>query len=193
MTPEQFDEYRREYRNGISNQSIIKWHSKLYADYPEQTHFNKEVACLFFDTFAGGSVVEVGGWRGEMADTILPNEEIVSWDNYEVCAEAAADPVCTDKRYCSHHKRVTVAPTCDTLILSHVIEHLTDVEARLLLETTDAEVVYVDAPLSDAGVTWDGETCFHVLEMGWPDLDRLFAIQGYECSGVFGTVRWYER
>jgi len=188
MKRDEFDQYREEYPS-----KVTEWHSRLFADHPTQVHFNEYAANRFFDSHKPGRVVEIGGWRGELADVILPKESIESWDNYEVCAEAARSPVCSDPKYRSHAERVLLPPPCATLVMSHVIEHLTDEEARGVIAATNASSLYVDAPLTEEGEDWGGSIGFHILKMGWNDLDSLINSAGFGLVGRDKNARWYRR
>jgi len=73
--------------------------------YPDQRHFPLELIIAIVkycedrpnQTFR---VLELGGWKGELADTVLkqcPN--ITFWNNVELLESCRTDPNCVDDRY----------------------------------------------------------------------------------------------
>ena len=191
MNSEQFDQYRAEYP--MSKSRMVKWHSMLYSEYPQQDYFDQEAVGKFLDSINASRVIEVGGWRGEMAAFgFARSESIREWHNYEICREAASNPVCVDPRYSWHNRKLVNVPKCDTLICSHVLEHMTGGEVEALLGSTNAKNLYVDCP--NLMKEWDGTTCFHVLELTWPKLNKLILGAGFEdAGGASDLVRWYAR
>jgi len=194
MNRDDFDAYRANYPL-MGSDELANWHSTLFDEHPDQNHYSIKGLLAFFDASAPDDVVEIGGWRGEAAAEVLPKfPDIVSWTNYEICEKAVDRPVCTDKRYRAYHHKVVEPPSCTTLVCSHVIEHLSDAEVLRMLKATDANLLYVDTPLTDGGETWNQTTCFHVLQMGWNDLDVAIRAKGFHLLGQHSkTIRWYER
>lgn len=195
MTSEEFDQYRDEYPT-MTDRSMSEWHSRLYRDHPDQSHFNSAALMWFLGEVNPVNVVEIGGWDGEAAALGLEtNPGIVSWENYEVCQEAVAASVCHDPRYSSFPVPVYFATRlADTLVASHSLEHMSDEQVEKLISTTDAKNVYVDAPLKPEGEDWGGTTCLHCLRMGWSKLHELFTAAGFSLrEAVDFEIRWYTR
>lgn len=194
MTAEEFDQYRDAYPKMPAHE-LSEWHSRLYREYPDQSHFNGGALLMFFSGIAADDVIEIGGWDGAAARIVLmANPEIKLWKNYEVCREAVEDTICTSERYHAKAEAAYEAVGADTLVLSHVIEHMSDGQAMALLSGTDADHLYIDAPLGDRQSKWGGTTCFHLLEFGWNDLDRFVRDQKFKLKGTRGAeTKWYTR
>jgi hypothetical protein len=145
----------------------------------------------FMDYFEPKTVVEIGGWRGELASSLLNDEtlDIQSWTNYEICLEAVRDSVCTDSRY--HPVGLTEnlwdghIIEADAFVAAHVIEHLTPEELEKLVSLLDVECVYFEAPLLEPGQTWDGYDGSHILTFSWDDVHALMDRYGFECTWFY--------
>lgn len=195
MIAQEFDDYREHYGK-MSTVEMMGWHSRLYKDHPNQSHFNKDALLEFFSEMVDPiSVFEIGGWNGEAAAVVLSAfPSIKWWTNFEVCSEAASDSVCQDGRYMVVKLPTYTARAVHTLVLSHSLEHMNDAQVKRLIETTECANVYVDCPITPTGETWDGTTCFHCLQMGWDELHGLFLKAGFTKSGGSGEqIRWYKR
>jgi hypothetical protein len=195
VTIEEFDQYRLEY-DTIAPHRLTEWHSRLFADYPDQSHYNGGAMLHFFEGIDARMVAEIGGWDGAAAKLVLlANPEIEVWVNYEVCAEAANASVCADGRYWAIPEAMyRISPSIDTVVASHCLEHMNDAQVETFISTLHAANLYIDAPLSDDGETWIGTTCFHCLNMGWSRLDELVRAAGFKQTGNVGAeIRWYKR
>ena len=196
-----WDQWRAEYK-ATSYAAQQDFYSGVWATNPDQRHFTATAALAFFDGSAR-RVIEVGGWRGELAALVLTaHPEIELWRNYELCREAAAAAVSTDPRYegVSPPDWVWSLPPAelagfDTLVLSHVIEHMTAEDlAALLAALHSPRRVYVESPLFDEPRDWAGYHGTHILELGWRGVDALFASAGFRLAVHAGKyVRHYAR
>jgi hypothetical protein len=176
--------YRTAY-DRMSFADVVAFHDKVWDKHPIQEHYSPAHLAAFFANL-GGRVLEVGGWRGEAARQILSTTDIIRWDNYEICRGAAESPVTDDPRYRSIHPTdwPWLLPVGDyeVAVLAHVIEHIRANQLALLvgwLEQNGVENVYVESPLRDIGRSWRGQSSAHVLEIGWPEVTRMFARSGY--------------
>jgi hypothetical protein len=150
-------------------------------------------------------VLELGGWKGELADLLLPDfPNIEKWMNYEITPQAVSDNTCKDSRY-----EVQIPDnylwTLDidlskynVFVASHVIEHLKLVHVkRLLSRLRDIKYLYVDAPLPPNGSMWGGGEFSHIIEIGWTALRDLIESFGFKqvgtAPGVDGSVEWFVR
>ena len=148
-----FDDWRRNY-DRLTCSEHVEFYRKVAEVYPEQQHYN-ELAVRMFLADCEGPVLEIGGWKGELAAAVLPDfPGIPEWLNVEIAPQAITESACTDPRY-----SVVVPPAFiwdadidlepyRTLVASHVIEHLkrTDV-VKLLNAIRHVDRMYVDAPL----------------------------------------------
>lgn len=166
---------------------VVAFHDKVWEKHPVQEHYSPDHLAAFFAGASGGRVLEVGGWRGEAAHQILSaHPELWGWDNYEICRGAAESPVTADPRYNSIHPTdwpwLLPAGDYQIAVLAHVIEHVRSNQLSELvgwLEQNEVERVYVESPLRDIGRSWRGQTSAHVLEIGWPEVTKMFAASGY--------------
>lgn len=128
-------------------------------------------------------VVELGGWDGEFAATMLADHPIRRWTNYEISQAAVAGSVCHDDRYVpialddwywtDHH-------ACDLFVASHVLEHLRFDDVKAVLDATDCRYAYIQAPLPEGPRQWDGYHGSHILEVGWARLAEQFYLRGFK-------------
>jgi len=190
-----WNRYRARY-DAMTYAEVAAFHRVIWESYPEQAQHSTEHLAAFFSGLVSPSVVELGGWRGEAAGTMLARfPGIVLWDNYEICEPAARKPVTPDPRYHGifPDRWPWELPTSryDTAVLSHVIEH---VRARQLRELADwlhrcgVEHLYVEAPLEDAARTWGSYEGAHVLELGMPEVVDLLSEYGF----VVQSRAWHE-
>ena len=186
-----FDDYRSKYQDlsPLEHSNVYDRIAKLYGD---QQHYNPALV----EPIAAGVVVELGGWRGELAAHILPrNDRVVSWTNHEICRWAAISPVCDDPRYESVWTRDRFAWDApefagDLLVLSHVIEHLSEAHALALIEAfARFGRVYVDAPL--LGDVWENTWTTHILPWTWAQfLDRAGCAAEKLSDSVYDAQAW---
>lgn len=177
--------YRAAY-DRMTFADVVNFHDGVWDNFPDQEYFSPDHLSAFFSELGPVKVVEVGGWRGEAAAQILTSHPVESWVNYEICRTAALSPITDDSRYTGIHLdrwawELPVHPY-DVAVLSHVIEHVRAAQLRCLVEwlaLCEVHHVYVEAPLIDVGRSWRNSTSAHVLEIGWPDVIRLFGEFGF--------------
>lgn len=199
-----WDAWRRDY-DRFSYSEHVEFYRQVAEMYPDQQQFNEPAVRLFLADSLG-PVLELGGWKGELAANVLPDFPLISmWLNVEIAPQAACETVCADARY-----TVVIPDTFiwdsdldlepyRTLIASHVIEHmkLADVD-KLLDRVPNLERLYVDTPLHRLPPTWDGIESSHIIEVGWDGLDNLLIGQrGFEkvgeLDGSWGPAYWFQR
>lgn len=179
-----FDEYRAAY-DTLTPAEHSEWYDRIAEEYPEQRYYSPWLV----RPLASGRVVEVGGWRGELARDVLFGASVESWTNYEICRWAAMSPVCLDPKYVSVWDPIRFAWehdefSGDLLVLSHVLEHLSVRHAEALIGVFPRfGRVYVDAPL--LGDVWRGSTTTHVLPWSW---DEFLERSGCEAVKLGDTV-----
>lgn len=160
------------------------FHSQIYAAYPCQSHFSADPLREALTEAQPRTVVELGGWDGEAAVTMLDEMPLIErWTNYEICSEAV-------ERGRSHDRYVGVAlhdewfwsehREADMLVACHVIEHLSSDDLGRLFEAAAVRWVYLEAPLTDSRSSWWGSPTSHVLELSWPEVDAMLADLGFE-------------
>lgn len=195
-----FDEYRRDYADMTSSD-----HRSFYADihkkWPEQRHCTLSSLRRFLSDHRKALVIEMGGWDGWAASVMLPEfPELQHWLNVEFCREAALANVCDDARFNVYVPgafqwwRSEVQPDVgDVMVLSHVIEHLADDDARELIGALRPLAWYIEAPIAEEGQDWDGYQGTHVLKAGWRQVETWLAAAGYRRVWAEGDARSYSR
>jgi len=191
MRIEHCDVYRDFYPS-MSRREKVDWHSRLWREHEDQSHFNGDAVAEFFDGIGHPlSVVEVGGWRGECAEFIISEfpDKIWFWRNHELCVEARGASVC------SHGQYKALAPPArysgaDVAVFSHVLEHMSEVE--IVATVTEAmkhvNFIYVDGPEACRA---QGSTSFHVVD-DWLVIARPLLDQ-WGLAGSSGNAKWYAR
>ena len=199
---EELENYRRNY-----DSLPFSEHQRMYEEiekvYPEQSWWNARDCLGFLEQYRPAHVVEIGGHDGGLASKVLPDAPFVeSWTNYEL---VDCPQTCTDPRYEALVLRDwawSVALNADALVLSHVVEHLSEERLGELLRSLKCPAIYVDAPLHEsARSNWAGTETAHVLPWSMQELDLAFRSRGYlmafanvdNSRGLVSRVRWYER
>lgn len=204
MKPGDFDLWRARYLEATYDEHR-EFYRQIATAYPEQRYFNLEAAREFMLSAGPTRVLELGGWKGELAAAILPEwQRIVEWLNIEIAPQAVTESACRDWRY-----TVDVPDSFiwdlprdwgrfDTFVASHVLEHLVYADVVKVLQMIHGvEWIYVDAPLPPGGSMWGGGESTHILEIGWTRLGDLIESYGYRevdrRPGHDGEIRWYRR
>ena len=149
----------------------------------QRQHDPKKLGALLDYIAEPVSVVELGGWDGELAATMLAGGQIVKWRNYEISRKAVEASVCDDARY------EAIALTdfywndqhyADVFVASHVLEHLRQIDVAATLDATKARWVFIAAPLAETSREWGGYHGSHILEIGWRGLMDMLWDRGYD-------------
>lgn len=187
-----FDEWRDQYDTltfAQHQQANQEWAGL----YPHQASFNLEAVERFLEEREHGSVVELGGWDGQLAARMLHMFPCIeTWVNYDI---TNVPQVCHDPRY----ERIVLSDwpwlrdaRGDALIASHVFEHMRAAQIGLLIERWDVAAVFVDAPVN--GGVWDGYHGSHILEVDVPELISLVESAGFRCShSEPGLIAYFDR
>lgn len=165
-------------------------HQDLYAEvharYPEQCHYSVEHVARAIAATAPRTVIELGGWDGELAHTMLDQHPTIEqWTNIEICAAARDSRPDPDPRYEAPELGDwywTRQWACDLFVASHTIEHLTVDHLDLTIAATDAAALFLDAPLPAYPTDWRDCTGTHILPLNWDGVDELLAGHGYALS-----------
>lgn len=194
-----WDQWRRDYAT-----TTFADHAAFYDDvaleYPEQTHWNLPPIRVALEGIK--TVVEVGGWRGELADAIFDRYpgQITSWRNYDMCAWALEHTRCFDRAYepiLLHDWPWNVdLAVADMFISTHTFEHMTvaDIDS-LLPQLRKYRRVFIEAPIpqSTEDVDWAGFVGTHILEIGWDRLRPMIEDQGFLCVLEYENSRGFDR
>jgi hypothetical protein len=126
-------------------------------------------------------VLEIGGWKGELAEEVH-TEQVIEWLNIEVIEAAIGTKgdwyraIVPD----DYIWKVGLPSGFDLLVMSHTIEHVSGEQLSLIVTQFDGEWVYFEAPLGEHQNHWDGYSGTHILELGWHEVDDLMADQGFK-------------
>jgi hypothetical protein len=183
-----WDAYRAAYPR-MTYAEVADFHDRIWARHPDQRHCSPDLLAAFFATVASGvAVLEVGGWRGEMAAHILAQRpDLRSWLNLEICRGAVGQPVLDDPRYRGMFPPawawdMALIERHEVAVLAHLIEHISAAQlGRLVpwLAENGVRQVYVESPLADGPRSWRRSTTAHLLEIGWEGVVALFGEHGY--------------
>jgi hypothetical protein len=173
----QFDRYRKRYGR-FSFQFKKRKAGEWLRKYPEQAHFNYVPVSYWLENAVDkpASVVEIGGWRGDLANLALSSyKHIEKWHNYDLL-EGSGSQKCQDPKY----KLVSLSDYVwnhspetkyNSLIATHMIEHISWNEFKELVQWIPESVnsVLFEAPLPESAENhdWSGDFSSHVFEKGW--------------------------
>lgn len=193
-----FNGWRESY-DAMSFEEHQEFNKQIAAEYPNQRCWNDQQVGKFLRHYLPGSVVELGGWDGSLANVMLPRfPETVTWVNYDITPDVPQ--VCGDSRY----EQVTLddwpwkrKAAGDVLLASHVFEHMLSHEIVALLDAWDVAAVFMDAPIPSGSTSWNNYEGTHILEIGGTELLWRLGSAGWfvrhcDMSGG-GMVAWLER
>lgn len=175
-----------QWRSNYSNWTVAD-HKAFYKDvwdaYPNQSHHAPSLAQVVMETYAPRTVVEIGGWDGELAVGLLNLfPDIERWTNVEICEQAV-------KNGHKHPRYWATSPNtwfwdnywhADMLVASHCIEHMTAEHLEKMVQACDVKYMYFDAPLQDAPTSWWGTSTTHILEVGWDGVTAICERYGFK-------------
>lgn len=202
-----FDRWRAAY-DRMSYADQVAFYNQVEVDHPHQVHFDASAFLAFLHEIAPGfrlmCVLEVGGWKGELAQAVLPQMVCIDeWVNYEVSERARDLSVCSDGRYFvivpgDFAWNITL-PDADVFVCSHTIEHIKARHLAALLDNLPDSIYYVglQAPLpeSETAVDWSGYWGSHILEIGWAQVIEMMRERGFRLLEHLtrGEFRAFER
>jgi hypothetical protein len=198
--PNCWNEWRLRYQD-LTGQEHIDFYNQLAEHYPEQKSFTLSNYDYLFSILKGSAeVIEIGGWKGELADYCLKKYDIKSWKNIEICEPAIKETVCQDSRYSvenpkefwwwhrGHDFQSDGDNDTKVLIASHFIEHLSNFDLQELISTSllfshlPEKYIAIESPLSWQGQSWNDYVGTHALTLGWGGVDLLM------CDGMFSPM-----
>lgn len=195
--PKVWDKWRGLYYD-LTEEENIQFGNDIFARYPGQASFNPAV---FEPVFAGietpVSVLEFGGWRGELAVHCFNKfpGKIEIWHGFDMCKAAVDNSVCTGFPYIPHfpgrfdwwngNEWPPPQGSFDVFFSAHAIEHLTDKHALELLDwVKGTPLVVLEIPITADGQKWDGYGGTHILELGWNQIHDHMKKLGYSVERV---------
>jgi hypothetical protein len=187
-----FNRWRKKY-DDYSDEQHRQFYSEMYRKYPDQESYHLTSVKLFLDTVRNPYVFEFGGWDGSLAGEALNLcEHVVSWHNYDCCADAVAASTVDDHRYLGFDCRFNVwegiASTPNTLVAAHSIEHIRQRHFHKLLDALpDLTDIYIDSPLPKEAPNWHGYEGTHIYEAGWKETIAELLNRGFVRVGRWRT------
>lgn len=179
MQADEFDNFRVRYSK-MGASEIAAFYMLLHKDHPNQDYFSKEMVLEFFKQVESRLVLELGGSEGALASCVLEqNPKIKSWLNWEIYDWPNE---VTDSRYQLKVLKEAFAwdmplPEFDTLVFSHVLEHISKSNMERL-PFGRARWIYIDYP-ERPNEGWTG-TCAHVNEMDIVGIKRFMKDRRFE-------------
>ncbi len=188
--PDVFNKWRARYWE-LTDQEHAEFMEACEAAFPSQQHHDVSRYEHVFKYMQGVSVLEMGGWKGELACFCLNRYNISKWTNIELCQAAANKTVFEDARY------EVIVPNrfawftaersrhFDVFVSSHAIEHLHDNHLTQLLDyIAGIPVVFLEAPLQEDGQSWDNDWSTHILTFGWAHIRSMMRKLGYHADKI---------
>jgi hypothetical protein len=188
----QFNRYRKLYAS-FSFEYKVKLANKWLIQYPEQAHFDINPIIYWFENVVEKptSVLEIGGWRGDLAKKVLSSfKHIEKWHNYDLINYNAYQK-CYDKRYKlislnDYIWHASFNNEYNALIATHMIEHISWQEFTKLTEWIDESIktVLFEAPIpqSNENINWKGDHSSHILEKGWEQVINEMKRNGFSVN-----------
>lgn len=183
-----WNRWRDDY-DEMSYEDQLVFYNEVEANHPRQVHFTPKAYQAFFEhiDLKSVTVLEVGGWKGELADRMLEaNPQIKRWLNYEISQQARDKTVCMSPKYKCVVPRNFVwtlrLPQAKVFVASHTIEHMRWRELKSLFNNLPASVKYIglQSPLKDnGGSNWRNYDGSHILEVGWDSIIAYLDLLGF--------------
>lgn len=178
--------------NSLTDEEQFAFANECEEAYPHQIHHNKQNFDFLFKDVDGVKVLEIGGWKGELAQHCLAKYSIASWNNVDVCSNAVDKTVSIDRtRYASSipkqfrwflHPRQSDYDVC---VSAHTIEHFSNEDMLSLIKhISGVKTVMFDAPLKMEGDDWHGYGGTHMLTMGWRGVNAAMVAEGYAVEEI---------
>jgi len=184
MNVTDFDAWRERY-DTMTYKEMKDFYNLVEVDHPLQQAYNADAFGRFLDYVIEAvgpiTVLEIGGWKGELACGMLGRQSIIKWYNYEICEAAVQKSICALPRYKPIIPDDFVwnieLPSANVLIASHFIEHIRWWELVLLIRRLPRSISFIglQSPLGASGKDWAGYLGTHIIEARWQDIcDFLF-------------------
>lgn len=200
MNKEESNKFRAEYTK-MSPGQISRVYDEIYLR-KDETCFSRVFVRSYFAELMPSQVLEIGGHDGKLARTaIIESPEIDFWLNLEFSRVAIGKTQITTPIYAAMLVRDSVPNLIkrfgqlyefDTLVLSHILEHITNDEAKEAIRAIPSNIrdVYVEYP--DCGGKLVGRNT-HVGTLTWSGIKSLFQLWKCEPIGQKDLGHWVVR
>lgn len=197
MKTSDFDLWRENYDQlGYDDQLVF--YNQVAIDHPLQRGFDEQEFIDFLEPLGKIDVIELGGWKGELAQfTLARLPKIRQWLNYEISEQAIKQTACKDSRY-----KATIPPDflwnidippADVFVSSHTIEHIKIEQLDKLFSKLPVKYIALQAPLGDEGTDWAGYYGSHILEVGWNTIIHILNDYGFKLTHSRGEFRGFAK
>jgi hypothetical protein len=186
----------RELYNELNFQEQLKFANDAECRYPHQEHHTKPVIESVLKNFIQPiNVLEIGGWKGELAANCFRKFRINSWNNIELSTNATQKTV----RELLGFEYHTINPErfdwwADPLtetkksayqicISAHTIEHFSNEHLLGIIDyISGIPVVVFEAPIKEDGDDWKDYGGTHMLTMGWRGVNKAMQDKKYSAE-----------
>jgi len=185
-----FDAWRERY-DEMTYQEMKDFYNRVEMEHPLQQAFNAEAFSRFLayviNAIGPIAVLEIGGWKGELAHRILSKTGVIKWHNYEICESAVRQTISLSPHISPTEWYRPIVPgdfvwnitlpEASVLVASHFIEHIKQRELAILIGNLPDTIQFVglQAPIPEFGydIDWAGYHGTHILEVGWKQVSDL--------------------
>jgi glycosyltransferase involved in cell wall biosynthesis len=186
------DDYRKHY-DKMTFADLNKVANKWLHIYPEQASYTLPLVIRWFEEHVSqpAMVLEIGGWRGDLAGEILSRfSQVECWHNFDVISDASTQK-CRDERYRliplnDYIWNLKLPVSYNALIATHVIEHLKWREVKSLIKWIPEQIdtVLFEIPIVESAenYNWQGHHSTHILEKGWKQIIDEMNASGFEVA-----------
>lgn len=197
MHTSDFDLWRKNY-DKLTYKQQLKFYNQVAIDHPLQRGFDEQQFEDFLAPLGEINVIEMGGWKGELAKYMLERlPKIRHWLNYEISEQAIIENICPYSPYEALIPSDFIwnieLPKADVFVSSHTIEHIRASELDKLFSRLPVKYIALQAPLADDGTDWSGYYGSHILEIGWDGVIAMLDRGGYKLTHSKGEFRGFAR
>lgn len=191
--PDVFNKWRAMYKE-LTDDEHREFMTACASAFPDQQHFqfpNYVELFRFYPTVEKPRVLEMGGWKGELAGKCLFNfKNIHAWHNIDFCSAIKDQQACKDERYTfecpdkfAWWQDMSRHVDFDIFLSSNAIEHLSDVHLlELLHRIRHIPLIMLEAPIGDEAQDFTGYWGTHILQIGWNKINDVMHNYGYHIT-----------
>lgn len=180
-----FDRWRKDY-DRLGFYQMQAFYNQIRDEFPQKPCYTKlHLLLLKFLTEHPEltTVMELGGYDGSLAKTVIPHSKVKYWDNFEIiedlpqkCTLPGYNYVVLKKHFWDLHSLYE----SDVFVASHVFEHLKYADIEKIAGKLKVIWVFLEIPVSQKGGTdWTQFNGTHILEVGLDSIELLFFAHGY--------------
>jgi len=197
-----WDKWRADY-DSMTYDQMREFYNNLEKKYPDQNTYSPELSVYLrelpinISNHHKLSVLEIGGWKGELADDVLEEtDQIFLWKNLEICPAAVKNPICVNQRYYPEcpddfiwNLNDEFGTRFNILVASHVLEHMKAWQIiRFLKKNHGFDYICMETPHGN----WNHYNGSHILDLTKEQLDDLIIGFGYKKIYEKNNVRCFE-